>query len=114
MSGGIPNPLGGMSMGDNRAGKGPPPPQMTPEEKARFLADQQRKVTEREEARTAAALLPPDVADIAMRDATTGKVRRVRGGSTRQSILGQAMEFAVIVGIVGLAWVRAVLRGDVW
>lgn len=32
--------------------------------------------------------MPPDVADIAVRDISTGRVRKTRGGSTRSAILG--------------------------
>lgn len=32
--------------------------------------------------------LPPDVADIVLRDAASGRVRRARGGSARSAILG--------------------------
>lgn len=32
--------------------------------------------------------LPPDLADIALRNATTGRLRRARQGSTRNSLLG--------------------------
>lgn len=32
--------------------------------------------------------LPPDVADVVVRDAATGRVRKARGGSTRSAILG--------------------------
>jgi hypothetical protein len=35
--------------------------------------------------------LPTDTADIAIRDSASGRVRKVRGGSTRDSILGQAL-----------------------
>ncbi len=55
---------------------------------------------------------PPDLADIAMRDATSGRVRKVRGGSTRESILGSALQFVALLGIVGWAWLRVALRGD--
>lgn len=36
-------------------------------------------------------LVPDDLADLALRDASSGKVRKVRGGSTRESILGSAL-----------------------
>lgn len=32
--------------------------------------------------------LPPDVADLVLRDVTTGRAKRARGGSTRSAILG--------------------------
>jgi hypothetical protein len=34
---------------------------------------------------------PLDTADIALRDVTSGRVRRARAGSSRNSILGQAL-----------------------
>lgn len=41
--------------------------------------------------------VPPDVADIALRDVTTGRARRARGGSTR-SVLGLAFDTAAPLG----------------
>lgn len=56
--------------------------------------------------------VPEDLADIALRDASSGAVRKVRAGSTRDSILGSAMKYGVLLGIVGWVWLRAVLRGE--
>lgn len=39
---------------------------------------------------------PSDIADLALRDAESGKVRKVRAGSTRDSILGQSMNTATM------------------
>jgi hypothetical protein len=54
----------------------------------------------------------PDVADIALRDATSGRVRRVRGGSTRESIFGQAMALGPIVLLAISIWLRHLIRGE--
>ena len=51
----------------------------------------------------------PDLADFALRDATSGKVRRVRAGSTRDSILGQAMQSGFLVLLSVATWLG--LRG---
>lgn len=56
----------------------------------------------------------PNLADMAIKDSMSGKVRKARAGSMADSLLGQWGGFLVLVGIVGMGWVRAVLRGDVW
>jgi len=55
-------------------------------------------------------LAAPDIADVALRDASSGKVRKVRAGSTRDSILGSAMQLAALLGASMLAWLAS--RGE--
>lgn len=47
---------------------------------------------------------PEDLADLALRDAASGRVRRIRAGSTRDSILGQAMQIGFLLCISVLYW----------
>lgn len=44
----------------------------------------------------AAVALKPDIADAALRSAATAKLRKARGGSTRQSFMGQAADTSAI------------------
>lgn len=62
---------------------------LSPEEYARRL---QKEVTRRRDLIAGAGqgfeVLPPDIADMLTRDLLTGRVRQVRGGSTRSAIGG--------------------------
>lgn len=113
MSGGIPRL--DIGAGDSRskvsATTTPPP---TDEQKAANIADEQRRRAVPGDIARAKALQPPDIADMALKDAASGKVRRIRAGSMGDSLLSSWGGFLVLLGVVGLAWVRAVLRGDVW
>ncbi|MFT3708031.1 MAG: hypothetical protein QM817_10280 [Archangium sp.] len=55
----------------------------------------------------------PDLADLAFKDATTGRVRRARSGSTADSILGKAIDFGQFIALLSsvyfaliVAWLR--------
>lgn len=42
--------------------------------------------------------LPPDVADIVLRDSASGRVRKARGGSTRSALMGQPFSPTAPIG----------------
>lgn len=113
MSGGLPRL--DIGAGDSRSRvSAMATPVVSDEQKALNIADAQRRVDLEAQRKQAAALLPKDLADMAIKDSMSGKVRKARAGSMADSLIGQWAGFLVLVGIVGMGWVRAVLRGDVW
>lgn len=102
--------------GDSRSKKSATAaPALSPEEKAKRMAERNvvlQQAADKKASRDAASLVPPDLADIALRDVSSGKVRKVRAGSTRDSILGSAMQFIALLGVVGWAWLKAAWRGE--
>lgn len=114
MSGGLPRI--GIGAGDSRSPKDQTAaPALSPEEKAKRMAERNlvlQQAADKKAGRDAASLVPPDIADIALRDASSGKVRKVRAGSTRDSILGTAMSYAALIGIATWGWLSALLRGE--
>jgi hypothetical protein len=110
MSGGPPR-IGDLS-GNSRGNREPPKWDPFPDEaaKAERLAKERASRVNQEVLN--AAPLPPDIGDIALRDANSGRVRRVRGGSTRESIIGQAMALGPIVLMAIGIWLRHLVRGE--
>ena len=106
MSGGVP------STGIDSLGESIKTP--NPKDSAELVLSPEERARRKRAAMGPATPQPPDLADMALKDAASGKVRRIRAGSMRDSLLSSWGGFLVLVGVVGLAWVRAVLRGDVW
>lgn len=72
-------------------------PNLTPEEHARRNAERQHVLNEAaNKEKIKAVILQPDLADAALRSAATAKLRKARGGSTRQSFMGQAADTSAI------------------
>lgn len=101
----------GIGAGDSRS-KGDKTTTPVPDEatRAQNVAAERLRVNKQAEIAQAQALVAPDMADVALRDASSGKVRKVRAGSTRDSILGSAMQLAALLGASMLAWLAS--RGE--
>jgi len=110
MSGGP--PMVGDLSGNSRGNRAPPKWDPFPDEaaKAERLAKERASRVNQELINSAPAA--PDLADIALRDASSGRVRRVRGGSTRDSIFGKAMALGPIVLLAFSIWLRHLTQGE--